>query len=45
MYNKTIDHLLSNFEFDELKASGLFNEKGKFVFSNHRLIIPYLYSR
>lgn len=39
---KTIDHLLSNFEFDNLKAAGLFNENGNFVFSNHRLIIPYI---
>jgi hypothetical protein len=40
--NKTIDNLLSNFHINELKESGLFNEKGRFVFAYHRLIIPYL---
>ncbi|MBL1121407.1 MAG: hypothetical protein D8M26_00795 [Ignavibacteriae bacterium] len=40
--NRTIDHLLSSYNIDELKATGLFNENGKFVFNNHRLVIPYL---
>ncbi|HCY76488.1 MAG TPA: hypothetical protein DHV28_11255 [Ignavibacteriales bacterium] len=40
--NRIIDNLLSNFHIDELKAAGLFNEKGRFVFNNNRLIIPYL---
>jgi len=38
----TIDFLLNSFHLDQLKASGLFNEKGRFVFIKHRLIIPYL---
>ena len=38
----TIDFLFENFTSDELKASGLLNEKGKFVFSNHKIIIPYI---
>jgi DNA primase/DNA-binding transcriptional ArsR family regulator len=40
--NGTIDFLLNSFHLDELKASGLFNETGRFVFIKHRLIIPYL---
>ena len=39
---KTIDYLLGEFPLDELKACGLFNDKGRFVFSNHKLIVPYL---
>ena len=39
---ETIDYLLNKFQLDELKACGLFNEKGRFVFYNHQLIIPYL---
>jgi len=40
--NGTIDYLLNSYHLDELKASGLFNENGRFVFAKHRLIIPYL---
>ncbi len=38
----TIDYLFSSYHLDELKQSGLFNEKGKFVFTKHRIAIPYL---
>ena len=38
----TIDFLLENYTLYELQACGLFNEKGRFVFSKHNLIIPYL---
>lgn len=38
----TIDYLFTSYHLDELKQSGLFNEKGKFVFARHRIIIPYL---
>lgn len=40
--NSTIDYLFNSYHLDELKASGLFNENGRFVFAKHRLIIPYL---
>ncbi|MGD8305925.1 MAG: AAA family ATPase [Ignavibacteria bacterium] len=40
--NGTIDHLFNIFNLEELKEAGLFNEKGAFVFTKHRLIIPYL---
>lgn len=38
----TIDYLFTSYHLDELKQSGLFNEKGKFVFTKHRIVIPYL---
>jgi DNA primase len=38
----TKEFLLSRFTFEELLNSGLFNEDGYFIFSNHRLVIPYL---
>lgn len=38
---ETIKFLQQSFPPDYLKISGLFNEKGKFVFSYNRLIIPY----
>jgi hypothetical protein len=41
--NRTIDELFKSYDLTKLKYSGLFNEDGKFVFSEHRLIIPYLY--
>jgi DNA primase catalytic core len=40
--NETIDYLITSFHLNELKASGLFNEDGRFVFTKHKLIIPYL---
>lgn len=40
--NGTIDNMINSFHLDELKASGLFNEDGRFVFTKHKLIIPYL---
>ena len=40
--DNTIDYLINSFHLNELKASGLFNEKGRFVFAKHWLIIPYL---
>lgn len=39
---ETIKFLQESFPPDYLKISGLFNDKGKFVFSYNRLIIPYL---
>ncbi len=38
----TIDHLMKNFEMDDLKDSGLFNKDRRFVFSKHNLIIPFM---
>jgi DNA primase len=37
-----IEYLIANYSHDELFISGLFNRKGGFVFTSHRLIIPYL---
>jgi DNA primase catalytic core len=39
---ETIDYLITSFTLNELKESGIFNEDGRFVFSKHKLIIPYL---
>jgi len=41
---ETIKFLKESFSPDQLLISGLFNEKGKFVFSYNRIIIPYLRS-
>jgi DNA primase len=40
--SKSIDFLHSNFSKDELNLSGLFSRKEYFIFSFHRIIIPYL---
>lgn len=40
--NGSIDYMINSFHLDELKAAGLFNEDGRFVFTKHKLIIPYL---
>lgn len=40
--NNTVRFLLRNFSKDQLRIAGLFNEKGNFVFSYHKLIIPYI---
>lgn len=40
--NNTVQYLKSVFCEDELKYSGLFNDKGKFLFYYHRIVIPYL---
>jgi DNA primase len=37
----TIKYLKDNFPPHQLQISGLFNERGNFVFGYHRLIIPY----
>lgn len=39
--SKSIDFLRSTFTKDELSLSGLFSRKNYFIFSFHRIIIPY----
>jgi DNA primase len=40
--NQTLEYLKDCFSGEDLAVSGLFNNSGAFVFSVHRLIIPYL---
>jgi len=40
-YTETAKYLLSKFSLEQLKKSGLFNEKDHFLFYAHRIIIPY----
>lgn len=37
----TKKYLTDKYKIEQLKFSGLYNEKGNFVFGNHRIIIPY----
>jgi DNA primase len=39
---KTVEYLRSNFNKDELTISGLFTAKEFFVFTYHRIVIPYI---
>jgi DNA primase len=38
----TGEFLKDNFSTEEIKISGLFSDKGRFIFSDFRIIIPYL---
>lgn len=40
--NKSLDILLELYSVDELRISGLIDMKGRFIFRNHNLIIPYI---
>lgn len=42
-YHKVNQHMKKQFNLDDLKRSGLFNEKGNLIFAFHRIIIPYLF--
>lgn len=39
---RTIDFLKDSFSKDELKISGLFTQKDFFIFTYHKIIIPYI---
>ena len=40
--SKTLEYLKDCFTNDDLIISGLINKKGNFVFTYHKLIIPYI---
>jgi DNA primase len=42
-YFELNNHLKKKFQMDELKASGVMNEKGNLILAKHRIIIPYLF--
>jgi|GEM_PF-2182307 DNA primase len=43
-YFEVNNHMKKQFDIDDLRRSGLYNEKGNLIFFAHRIIIPYQYN-